>query len=63
MSEQALPKFYKDETGYCYTATPHLAKLAHLTPWDGEVDAKGFATEAKAEVKPATKKPAAKPAE
>ena len=41
-----LPKFFKDETGYCYVATAMLATQKHLTPWDGAIDAKGFATEA-----------------
>ena len=53
-----LPKYFKDADGFCYIATPQLAKLNHLTPWDGEVDERGHATEKAAE-KP-TKKTAAK---
>ena len=58
MSDQKLPKYFKDASGFCYVATPALASLEHLTPWDGDIDAKGFATEAPAK-KPAAKKQAA----
>lgn len=47
MSENKLPAFFKDQTGFCYTATHLLAKVPGLEPWDGEVDAFGFATETK----------------
>lgn len=60
MSANTLPKFLKDETGFCYTATPHLANLQHLTPWDGAIDEHGFAVNETVEVVPAAK-PAAKP--
>lgn len=58
MSEQKLPAFFKDETGFCYVATPLLAKQSHLTPWDGPIDKRGFAVVAKetAAPKPAGKK-------
>ncbi|OWT55267.1 hypothetical protein [Candidimonas nitroreducens] len=71
----SLPKFFKDAEGFCYTATEHLAKLMHLTPWDGEVDDKGFAVERKprkpraqasevpaAEAQPQAPEPPAEPA-
>lgn len=37
------PKFMQDKNGFCYTWTPELAKLKHLTPYDGEVGVGGFA--------------------
>lgn len=37
------PRFYKDESGYCYPATPLLAQQPGMTPWDGSVDRFGFA--------------------
>ena len=54
-----LPKYFKDEAGYCYNATPALAKLPNLTPWDGSVDAQGFAVaEPEPEAKPVKSRPA-----
>lgn len=41
----AMPKYFKDATGYCYVATEHLAKVTGMTPWDGAVDANGFAVD------------------
>lgn len=40
-----LPKYFKDAAGYCYVATETLAKKAGMTPWDGAVDANGYATQ------------------
>lgn len=39
----SLPKYFKDSHGYCYAATPELARQAELTAWDGTVDKAGFA--------------------
>lgn len=47
-----LPTFFKNEDGFCYAATEALATMPNMTPWNGDVDEKGFATEAKA-AKPA----------
>lgn len=41
MSES--PKYYRDAQGFCYAAAPALAALSHLTPWNGAVDAHGYA--------------------
>lgn len=41
----ALPRYFKDGAGYCYIATPALASAPGMTPWDGDVDARGFAQE------------------
>lgn len=40
-----LPRHFKDDTGYCYAATEQLAREPGLTPWNGEVNGKGFAVE------------------
>ena len=42
-----LPKYFKDEAGFCYAATPALAELKGMTAHDGEVDEQGFAVEGK----------------
>lgn len=44
-TDDTLPKFFKDDSGYCYIATPHLAGEPGLTAWDGKVDSRGFALE------------------
>lgn len=51
-NEITLPAFYKDATGFCYVATSHLAAKAALTPWDGAVDANGFAVDTPEPVTP-----------
>lgn len=43
VTETTLPKYFKDATGYCYAATELLAKKPGLSPWNGAVDATGFA--------------------
>lgn len=40
-----MPKYYKDESGFCYAATDALARMPEMAPWDGLVDANGFATD------------------
>lgn len=45
-----LPKFFADDAGFCYVATDHLAAQPGLTPWNGAVDAAGFATEVAGQV-------------
>lgn len=50
------PKYMRDADGFCYTYTPELEKLKHLTPYDGEVDENGVVKAPKA-------KPAGKSAE
>lgn len=45
MDKPTLPRFFKDEDGFCYIATPLLAAQPHLTPHDGDVDERGFAVE------------------
>ena len=59
-TQPALPKYFKDGAGYCYGATPVLAKQVDLTPWDGDVDAKGFAVSPKEEAPKSEPKPAAR---
>lgn len=39
------PKYMKDASGYCYPATKQMIKRSDMTPWDGAVDANGFAVE------------------
>lgn len=51
VSNSNLPKYFKDASGYCYVASELLAKKPGLTPWDGAVDARGYATEAVEEPK------------
>lgn len=51
----STPKFLKDAAGFCYTYTAELAKQKHLTPHDGDVDAKGFAKAAAPAPKAKTK--------
>lgn len=43
--EVTLPRYLKDKHGYCYVATRILAKKGTLEPWDGAVDANGFAVD------------------
>lgn len=57
----SLPKYFKDASGFCYSATEQLAKLSHLTPWDGAVDARGFATDAPQKPADATSKRVRRP--
>lgn len=45
-STDDLPKYFKDQAGFCYVATEQLARAPDLTPWNGAVDAAGFAFEA-----------------
>lgn len=52
MSNAAMPKYYKDASGFVYVATPLLAKNPAMTPWDGGVDANGFAVETPATPEP-----------
>lgn len=40
-----MPKYMKDESGFCYAWTETLATQKRLTAYDGEVDAGGFATD------------------
>lgn len=40
-----LPKYFKDADGFCYRATDILSQQADLTPWDGDVNAAGFAAD------------------
>lgn len=40
-----LPKYFKDAAGYCYVATAQLASKSGLAPWNGAVDAAGFAVD------------------
>lgn len=42
------PKFLKNEDGFCYVYTDALATIPELTPYDGDIDAHGMATEFKA---------------
>lgn len=46
VNETPLPKYFMDASGYCYVATELLAKKSGLTPWNGAVDAAGFAVTA-----------------
>lgn len=46
VNETPLPKYFMDASGYCYAATELLAKKSGLTPWNGAVDAAGFAVTA-----------------
>lgn len=41
-----LPRYFKDETGFCYVATEQLASKPGMTPWNGAVDAAGYAQDA-----------------
>lgn len=41
------PKFLKDENGFCYAYSGLIAGEKHLTPYDGEVDEAGMATDEK----------------
>lgn len=60
VSETTLPKYFKDATGYCYVATELLAQKRGMTPWDGAVDAAGYAVETpEPAVEPAPTKPKA----
>lgn len=52
-----LPKYFKDETGFCYNATPLLGGLTTMTPWAGGVDANGYAVD-EPEAKPTKSRPA-----
>lgn len=56
---QELPKYLKDELGFCYVATEQLMKVKRLTPWNGEIDEHGMAIEG--EAKPARQPKPAKP--
>lgn len=40
-----LPKFFMDAEGYCYPATASLAARGDMRPWNGFVDAAGYAIE------------------
>lgn len=54
-----LPKFFKDEAGFCYVATALLARLPGMTPWNGAVDANGMACETAPAAPVASTSPAA----
>lgn len=54
-----LPKYLKEESGFCYVATEQLLKVKRLTPWNGEIDKHGMAIEDDA--KPARQPKPAKP--
>lgn len=41
----ANPLFMRDASGYCYRTTPHLLMRDDMTPWNGEVDSKGYAVD------------------
>lgn len=58
MSESTPPKFMKTDDGFCYVYTDAISKLKHLTPYDGEIDARGMAVVAKEAPRPRTKKTA-----
>lgn len=45
MTESTLPRYYRDANGFCYAATVQL-QAQGLRPWDGSVDARGYAVEA-----------------
>jgi len=63
MSAEKHPTYVKDSTGYCYTYTRLLAAEPGMEPYDGAVDANGFAIDGEAEVvKVATTKKKSKPA-
>lgn len=53
VTEAPLPRYFKDQSGYCYAASEALAKKGTLEPWDGAVDANGFAVDV---LSPATPK-------
>lgn len=42
-TESELPKFFKDESGFCYVATRELRAVEGLTPYNGKIDERGFA--------------------
>lgn len=42
----ALPKYFKDASGFCYVATELLSRDPDMTPWDGAINANGFAVDA-----------------
>lgn len=52
--------YMKDESGFCYAWTEALSKMAGMTPYDGEVNEGGFATDNAAPVKPTKPTKAAK---
>lgn len=41
----SLPKYFKDSTGFCYAATELLSRDPDMTPWDGAINANGFAVD------------------
>jgi hypothetical protein len=43
-----MHKYMMDKTGYCYPTTPLLARNPDMRPWNGPVDAHGFAVEREA---------------
>lgn len=45
MSNAELPKYFKDAHGFTYVATPLLAQDPTMSPWNGAVDANGFAVD------------------
>lgn len=54
MNEPTQPRYFKDGAGFCYAWAPGLAVLG-MAPWDGEVDARGYAAHGAPEEKPASR--------